>query len=179
MTISELVDEHRVLHQQQQQGAGAEAMRLPPSVAGLYQSTHALFAKPCNSIGPVVAALVLGSDAATKGRHGHAPKLEGGATTSTVHGGDVAPPSSSVADVAVSACFYLVCLAPMISALVQWAAWRGYSLKGRRLQEVQATMRHLHRLSNAPTPPRSSREPRGIVAGHSEGGEKSVDHYAP
>ena len=35
----------------------------------------------------------------------------------------------------------------VVSSVIQWVAWRGYSLRGERLREVQATMAYSHKLA--------------------------------
>ena len=137
VTISELVDEHRTY-------VIKAGRKDEPSVAGMYQSTHALFAKPCNSIGPVIAVLVLGptsieTSRASGGAHDHGAH----AHSHGAHPSDslAAAPSShsdaagihhasNLAASSFAACFWLVSLTPVITALIQ----------GKRHKDKQPTI---------------------------------------
>jgi hypothetical protein len=127
VSISELLDEQRAY--KITRGRGGE-----PSVSGLYQSSHALVAKPINSIGPVVAALVLGPATGLQNTNTTAADIE--------KAGDISQ--------RVLACFWLITLGPLVCAAIQSMTWRGYTLRGARLVAVQGTLFKLDATSHEP-----------------------------
>ena len=102
-------------------------------VAGRYQSTHALFAKPCNSIGPLLVSLSLPS----AGTAGH-----GELGNATAGGGTGQAATDADAETA-QVCFALMTLVPLVAAMAELLAWRSYTLTKTRATEIQqALQRH-------------------------------------
>ena len=89
-------------------------------VAGRYQSTHALFAKPCNSLGPMIAAFVLPSS-------GDAPHGQNGTLVE--------------AEAAARGSFELLTFVPIVAACLQLVAFSSYDLRRVRVWEIQGKLR--------------------------------------
>ena len=116
LAISELVDEHRLHSIESGRGDDPSTML----VAGRYQSTHALFAKPCNSLGPMIAAFVLPST-------GDAPHRHNGTLVE--------------AEAAARGSFELLTYLPIVAACLQLAAFSSYDLQQVRVLEIQGKLR--------------------------------------
>ena len=86
-----------------------------PSVAGLYQSTHALFAKPLNSVGPILAAFALAPALEFKARQQAQQSLQPLID---------ATEQAAAASAARAACFWVLVGAPLLTAGWQWFCWR-------------------------------------------------------
>ena len=91
-------------------------------VAGRYQSTHALFAKPCNSIGPIVVSLALPN----AGSVGHGRNGLGNTTLPAAGGEDRAATDAETETAQI--CFALMTMVPLVAALLELLAWQSYTL---------------------------------------------------
>ncbi len=121
LAISELVDEHR-LHMIES-GRGDDPSKM--LVAGRYQSTHALFAKPCSSLGPIIAAFVLPSSRDVLHEH---------------HNGTL-PSTAMEAEVVARGSFQLLTCLPIVVACLQLVAFSSYDLWRGRVLEIQGKLR--------------------------------------
>ena len=119
LAISELVDEHRLRTIESGRGDDPSTML----VAGRYQSTHALFAKPCNSLGPMIAAFVLPSSGDAPHGPGHNETL------------------ASEPEAAARGSFELLTFVPVVAACLQLAAFSSYDLRRGRVLEIQGKLR--------------------------------------
>ena len=140
VTISELVDEHR--YHTRSAPATTTGGNL---VAGRYQSMHALFAKPCNSLGPIIVSLALPSSNDARGYHlrnsanwtGTKPgsDSEGFAnatTTGLAFRGDRVSTART--------CLLLMIALPLVAGCVQLCVWRTYGLNKARVERIQQAL---------------------------------------
>lgn len=135
LTISELVDEHRY-EQAKLSAAVAPLIWDGRLVAGRYQSTHALFAKPCNSLGPIIVSLVLPGSGFGTG-HSTATEHERHISNSTIDRG-----GEQLEEIAQGQmCFILISVLPLVAGCVQFYIWRSYTLSKDRAERIQHVLR--------------------------------------
>lgn len=136
LTISELVDEHRY-EEAKSSATVAAVIGDGKLVAGRYQSTHALFAKPCNSLGPIIVSLVLPESGIGTGRSSQATQHGRHMFNSTIDRGEEQLEETAQAQMS----FALISVLPLVAGCVQFHIWRSYTLSKDRAQQIQHALR--------------------------------------
>jgi hypothetical protein len=108
-------------------------------VAGRYQSTHALFAKPCNSLGPILVTLVL--PATGSGGDGGGGGVANGTGFDRLATQQEQLQMRQAAAETARACFGLMTVLPLVAACVQLFVWRWYTLTRPRMERIQQALR--------------------------------------
>ena len=143
MMMSDLVDEQKatvVSRRQAREGvAGAAAAAAEPSTAGLYQSTHALFAKPLNSLGPILASFALAPAIQHRDLAAAAAATAAAAEPQPQRSAGISTDGSGEAGRA--ACFMVVVGVPLLTAGWQYLVWKGYDFRGAKAAQAKATLR--------------------------------------
>jgi Na+/melibiose symporter-like transporter len=123
LTVSELVDEQRY----EEARSSAAVVGDGRLVAGRYQSTHALFAKPCNSLGPIIVSLVLPGTSIGTGR-----SVSQISNSTFDRGGEELRETAQA-----QMCFTLISVLPLVAGCVQFYIWRSYTLSKDRVERIQ------------------------------------------
>ena len=126
LTVSELVDEQRY-EAARSSAAVAAVVGDGRLVAGRYQSTHALFAKPCNSLGPIIVSLVLPGSGIGTGR-----SVSQISNSTFDRGGEELRETAQA-----QMCFTLISVLPLVAGCVQLYIWRSYTLSKDRVERIQ------------------------------------------